>query len=263
MSYDVSVLSGYQYKEGIKISMKTAILMVVVAFMIAVCGCMMITYTVAENYANSTTYLESRISAYQTQVEDLETRLSTTSAQYESQIESLNAEIATLESIANQSASEMYALSEKYYYVLRDAPEGEGVDMALIAYMDEKAKEKNVSAHLAWGMIEHESGYIATAQNPTSTARGLGQFLRSTARTFYEQDRFLGHGEGTYTHDMIDNPYLAVDLITEYLQYLYENYGDTKTMLRYYSGSNNDNYYYEVQSYMQSVGTDITVATYY
>ena len=62
---------------------------------------------------------------------------------------------------------------------------------------------------------------------------------------------------------MIDNPYLAVDLITEYLQYLYENYGDTKTMLRYYSGSSNDNYYYEVQSYMQSVGTDITVATYY
>lgn len=112
MSYDMSALSGYQYKEGIKVSAKTAILMVVVAFMIAVCGCIMVTYTVAENYANSTAYLESRISAYQTQVEDLETRLSTTSAQYESQIESLNAEMTTLESIANQSASKMYALSE-------------------------------------------------------------------------------------------------------------------------------------------------------
>ena len=262
MSYDVSAL-GYSYREGIKINTRTAIMLVVIAFMIALTGCIMITYGVAKNYSNALAYHESQVASYSAQVTELNTQISEVTTQYESQLIDLKSEIASLEEIANANAAEMYALSEKYYYVLRDAPEGEGVDMAVIAYMDEKCQEKNVSAHLAWGMIEHESGYIATAQNPNSTARGLGQFLRSTARTFYEQERFLGHGEGTYTHDMIDNPYLAVDLITEYMQYLYENYGDTKTMLRFYSGSGNDNYYYEVQSYMQSVGTDITVATYY
>lgn len=260
MYYDIAAFAGtlnenYERNRYLRKCVYFAILITFILQMGVFCAFYSITKYLVSNTASSYKY---SIEMYKGTISELETTISTK----EEEISNLELEVAQLGVSATEEANYEFSLYKEYWYVLRDAPVGEGVDMAVIAYMDEKAQEKNINPHLAWGMIEHESKYIATAQNSTSTARGLGQFLKSTAKTFYEQERFLGHGEGTYSHDMIDNPYVAVDLITEYLQYLYENYTDTKTMLRFYSGSDNDNYYYAVQNYMQSVGTDITVATY-
>ncbi len=78
-------------------------------------------------------------------------------------------------------------------------------------YAKRKVTEKWDVSHypaLAW-IIDHESGWSHTAQNPHSSAYGLAQFINATW--------------GLVGCKKTDDPYVQVDCMIKYVDYMYDN----------------------------------------
>ena len=198
--------------------------------------------------------IEEVAQGYNDQIQLLESQL----AEKASEIETLQAQLAEIQTEKEQDAEYVFSIAKKFDYVIEEAPVDGGVTIDLLVYTDERCKEYNINPHLLWAIVDIESSYQAVIDNAHSSARGLGQFLESTARTFYE--KYLQYG--TYDHSYAYDPYISIDLIVEYLSYLQTNYHDTKTMVRFYSGRSDDVYYSWVKSEMSPHGFDAAVNTY-
>ena len=213
-------------------------------------------------------YYESKMDdmkeEYNAQLELKEKEYQATLTTYTDRITELENEI----SVKNNQITKLeedrtadFATLQKYWYVFKEANSQGGVTTDLIVYADQLGQEKDINPHLAWAIIDVESDYTSKIDSNRSTARGLGQFLESTARSIYEN--YLGHGAGTYNHSLAYDPYVNMDLIFEYLRYLKESYnGDIYEMLRRYSGSETNAYYTKVNNEMSQYGHDILKITY-
>lgn len=155
------------------------------------------------------------------------------------------------------TTEEIFTLSQKYWYVLRDMTENVGFGIEEIAYLDALCKEENLNPHIMWCFYDVESEYNSQVDNYSgSSARGLGQILESTAEYLYEEK--LGLGE--YTHDMAydvkTNMLLTVTLVMEYiddgLQYAIEKY----------SGDTSGTYYDKFMSVVEDHKVDVSMVTY-
>ena len=222
-------------------------------------------------------YIDIQVSYYQAKLDQASRNLETTYTELSATIDTyrtkladmqaewdeLNAMLVAIEAQLDNETEYDFSLFDKYSYIADTAPENAGITIDLIAYNDELCKEADLNPHLIWAIVDTESSYNPTAKNANSSARGLGQFLESTARTFYEDERFLGHGEGSYDHDMITNPYLAVELMVEYLTYLRDTRGDDITsIIAGYRGKNDTYYFNDLASNMERAGSSIYQLTY-
>jgi hypothetical protein len=86
------------------------------------------------------------------------------------------------------------------------------------------------------GLVAQESSWNPTARNPTSTARGLTQMLRSTAEA-------PGFGLPSVAYDDLDKPDVALAAGARYFKAMLDrNGGDVRLALRdYYAGPGNTN----------------------
>lgn len=155
------------------------------------------------------------------------------------------------------TTEEVFALSQNYWYVLRDMTENVGFGIEEIAYLDTLCKEENLNPHIMWCFYDVESEYNSQVDNYSgSSARGLGQILESTAKYLYEEKL----GLGDYTHDMAynvkTNMLLTVTLVMEYiddgLQYTVEKY----------SGDTSGTYYNKFMEAAEDHQVDVSVVTY-
>lgn len=180
--------------------------------------------------------LQEEVDKYKQQYEELDSNYQSDISEQEETIQKLQKEIED-DSLLD------FTLAKRYYYVIKEAPENGGVTLDLIKFTDDLCAEKNVNPHLVWAIVDVESDYNTTAASSKSTARGLGQFLASTGKIFYEDSRFMNRG--TYSHDYAYDPYINIEMMIWYLEYLSDSYGaDLLTMLQFYSGDTGGKSYY-------------------
>lgn len=118
--------------------------------------------------------------------------------------------------------------------------------------------ERDDIIDIVLGIYYVESRFDPLAASTKSTARGWGQFLRSTAKWIWE-DR-MGNGTGSYNHDMAFDKQVNMALTCNYLSYLLETYnGDVSRALIAYNGSElGKEYPRKVQEYvMANAGINI------
>lgn len=155
------------------------------------------------------------------------------------------------------TTEEIFVLSQKYWYVLRDMTENVGFGMEEIAYLDALCKEENLNPHIMWCFYNVESKYNSQVDNYSgSSARGLGQILESTAEYLYE-DKL---GLGDYTHDMAynvkTNMLLTVTLVMEYID------DGLQYTVKKYSGDASGTYYNKFMEVAEDHQVDVSVVTY-
>lgn len=198
---------------------------------------------------------------------DYEIKLSNYQSTYQSTIDDLEANYTTLQTLYDKLSDDVQIEGEatfstlaKYSYVLEDANPNCGLTVGMIQLADNLCKEKDVNPDIIWTIIKVESGYCTDAQNPTSTARGLGQILSSSGKMIYE--KLMGNGTGTYTHEMAFNGYTNLEMMITYIAYLKDTYGNLQTMINSYSGDQSGSYYAKFAKYMQEFGHNLNDITY-
>lgn len=160
-----------------------------------------------------------------------------------SEKETLEAQIKSLQDRIDEENQYDFGLMKEYWYVIKEAPLKGGVEFELIQHVENLCKEKDINPHLVWAMIDVESDYIANIDNAVSSARGLGQFLKSTAELFYSKAQFMNRG--TYDHKYAYDPYINTEMMVWYLEYLRDSYNeDLLTMMQRYSGDTGGTTYY-------------------
>ena len=81
----------------------------------------------------------------------------------------------------------------------------------------ENGKKYNFHPALVFALIYKESRFDTLAKNPNSSARGYGQFIKSTGRTMYK----MLTKKNDYNHQlMAQNPRYSIPMIFEYLNYI-------------------------------------------
>lgn len=235
-----------------------------------ICGVMIATILfvsfMMSAYELFTAEIEELNAQYVEEISTLNTQHLAETSELQATIQDLTAEVSARDEqiIAIQQIHEeedtavSLGLMKKYLYVIQDAPTNEGVTLDLIAYTDQLCRDRNVNPHLVWAIIYHESRYQANAHNPRTDARGLGQFIPRTGRAIYQDYLNLG----TYSHDLAYDPYVNVELITEYLRDINTRCSNNRDVLDEYGGYTAGQYYEEIAAYMTNVGTDPTVMIY-
>ena len=95
----------------------------------------------------------------------------------------------------------------------------------------------------------------ATAQNASSTAKGYGQFLNSTSRFVYTQLM----GEKKWSPSVALDGDIGLEMICEYINYLYEKSGkDLTRTITAYRGLYDPGYVAKINSYLKKSGTSIS-----
>ena len=113
---------------------------------------------------------------------------------------------------------------EQYDYALFNKYTGERNDLNYdyIKLLEELTLYKpvnDIDLYLSWINIESEG--IASAKNPNSTAKGFGQFLDSTSQSVYNTYLVDKYQLEWYPNIVIDHPDIALDMMVEYVNYLY------------------------------------------
>ncbi|MCM1230215.1 MAG: transglycosylase SLT domain-containing protein [Ruminococcus flavefaciens] len=184
-------------------------------------------------YAAQATSYETKISQYTTTLANVdqeresliysaEMELNDTIETYENreqyhtnQIAELNATIDTLnqkiETLTNAQAAEFDRFKE-YWYIFEHAPKNSGLTLDHIRYSWEVCETWNVNPQLMWAIYDVESDFNPNDDSSLSSARGLGQTLESTATMIWEN--VLGHGKGSYNHQMAYDPYVNIEIST-------------------------------------------------
>lgn len=148
-------------------------------------------------------------------------------------------------------------LLDTYHYALYDTG-GRRTDITsdLLKYLETKCQEWGLNPHFVLGVMMTESEGHANAKNPSSTASGLGQTLRGTGKSVWED--ILGHGKGSYNHSMAFDPYVSTDMTVAYLGTLVRQRGGLHRAIQSYRGKNNvKSYESSINSYMQKGGVSL------
>lgn len=148
-------------------------------------------------------------------------------------------------------------IMSKYYYVFKtmdDYGTKDRLSFSHMVFLDEQCKEKNIDPHVVLGLYNLESRFNTSAQNANSTARGVGQFLRSTGQYIY--DKYLDYDKPYDHYSMAIDPYINIEMTVSYLAHLSDIYnGNMEQVLIAYNGGELGNDYYErIDKYMVSRG---------
>ena len=174
---------------------------------------------------------------------------------YENQITELKAEIETISNTFDEyrdSSAYDFQILQKYWYVLRDAPDNSGLAISDLIYLDELAESKDLNPHIMTCIYKKESGYTVKIDNSKSSARGLGQILSSTGKSLYENVLQLGTYSHVYAYDAVTNITLTMELIDRNID------SGLYNAIAIYSGDSSGNYYQSLLSVAASYGVDIT-----
>ena len=99
-----------------------------------------------------------------------------------------------------------------------------------------------------------ESRGRENAQNVASSAKGYGQFLNSTSKFVYTQLM----GEKNWTPSVALDGDVGLEMICEYINYLYEKCGrDLSATITAYRGCHDPGYVAKINSYLHKSGTSI------
>lgn len=225
-----------------------------IAMMIAMVAIMVVAMDAVSSYYQN--QINKISQTYAQNLEVLETK-------YQGQIDELNAtieeqntlvETLTAETTAQRADSaEMFELARKYWYVFRDAPDNSGLTMDDMAYLDNLCKEKDLNPHIMWCIYDNESGYTAVIDNFSgSSARGLGQVLKSTGKAMYENIMKLG----TYSHDMAYDPQINMNITTTMIDRNIDN--GLKNAIALYSGDATGAYYNKILATAANHGVSLS-----
>jgi len=137
---------------------------------------------------------------------------------------------------------------DKYYYVFEQIDKKKTpnpITFSNLVTLDNECKKASLDPHMVVGLFNLESKFNTEAKNNTSTATGLGQFLKGTGNSIY--NKFLDQEE-KYDHaTMATDGETAVKMTVAYLKYLLDNNGnDIKQALISYNGGELGPKYYEV-----------------
>ena len=114
---------------------------------------------------------------------------------------------------------------EKYDYAMFsqwDSEKRNDLNYDYIAELEELVAFKpvdDIDFYLSWILIESDG--VATAKNPNSTAKGFGQFLDGTSQSVYNTYLADKYGMEWYPDIVIEHPDIALDMMVEYVNYLY------------------------------------------
>jgi len=148
----------------------------------------------------------------------------------------------TLSTIEEIQAAD-FQLLQKYWYVLRDASPDSGLTLEVLRYADEQCQQWDVNPDWMWHVYQHETGWTTEIDNKQgSGARGLGQVMPATGKEMWE--RVLGHGEGTFSLDMLYDPYVNVEITVAIIGRNLDKNGSMRAALKLYSGGSST--YYDV-----------------
>ncbi len=144
-----------------------------------------------------------------------------------SEIQGLYNTLQTLQTQAITQKRELQNLAGSikiHVYIM----EKTGLGLEAATTMIQESRDRGIPIQIFLGLFDYESDFNVRAKNPESTARGLGQFLDSTAR-WVAQERGV-----PYTYDMLDDPVYSIRHTAWYLEYLYKRHGSWPKALHGY-----------------------------
>lgn len=129
-------------------------------------------------------------------------------------------------------------LLDRYSFALYDTSGNRNdITPELLEYIEETCNENGIEPELMLSIVMTESEGHANAHSKKSTATGLCQLLKRTAKHCYND--LLGYDD-TYIHDMSYNPELNVQMAVAYMSELKdENNGSMYKALQGYRGKKN------------------------
>lgn len=171
-------------------------------------------------FAVERTAYERRITTLETEKEVVTQRLTNTQNE--------------LENILSLQQAD-FQLLQKYWYVLKEADPKDGLTLEVLRFADQECQKWDVNPDWMWHVYQHESHWTTEIDNAAgSGARGLGQVMPSTGKEMWE--RILGHGAGTFTLDMLYDPYVNVEITVAIIGRNLEKYDSMSKALELYSG---------------------------
>lgn len=143
------------------------------------------------------------------------------------------------------SSEEDFDLLRKYWYVFQRAGDNSGLSIDVIRHVEEVCEKWDVNPHWMWAVYWEESNFRAKIDNTSgSGARGLGQVMPSTGKSYWEN--VLGNGAGSFKTDMLYDPYVNVDITVAIIGRNLSNGQTMYQVLNQYSGGGGKVYFNEV-----------------
>jgi len=113
----------------------------------------------------------------------------------------------------------------------------------------------DVDLYLSWIMIECEGH--SNCRNKTSTAKGFAQFLDGTGKSVYNKYLVDKYDIEYYPDIVIDRPDICIDMMQEYVNYLYEETHDLNKTIDWYRGLHDEPYLKLFNKYLANNGKSI------
>ena len=254
--YEVGInIRGYIKKFLIGCILSAVITAVVIITMVAVCVGPGIARMADEHSAAIEKLNITWTNKIQEERSVLEQQYHTDKSALDIEVQNLTAELEETRSHLDQittayddmrdSQKEDFELLREFWYVFRYAEKDSGITADLVRYADDVGKAGNINPHWIWSIYWKESNfrtYIDSASG--SGARGLGQVMPSTGKSYYEN--ILGRGR--FTTDMLYDPYVNVDITVAILSRNFSVSGSVYETLNQYSGGGGMSYYNDVIS---------------
>ena len=154
-----------------------------------------------------------------------------------------------------EEVTEKLELYEKYDYALFFGGKRNDITYDQLVTLEECIDESSIpdpDLILSWVMVESHG--FTGANNPTSSAKGYGQFLDGTSKFVYT--KLLG--EQGWTPSVAYDGETNIRMMVAYTDYLYDYYGGPYGMLKGYTGSSNpeflSSYTSKLNSYLNHAG---------
>lgn len=200
--------------------------------------------TVAKNQ------MENQIKDYEATINDLYDACEVLDNQNKSLVASNEEYYSKLEEVTDKL--ELY---EKYDYALFFGGKRNDITYDQLVTLEECIDESSIpdpDLILAWVMVESHG--FTGANNPTSSAKGYGQFLDGTSKFVYT--KLLGEKE--WTPSVAFDGETNIRMMVAYTDYLYDYYGGPYGMLKGYTGSSNpeflNSYTSKLNTYLRHAG---------
>lgn len=147
-------------------------------------------------------------------------------------------------------------LYEEFEWALVNHGERTDITYEQLKTLPELLKDKKVnSEHLVLAIAMTESKGKEDAQNMSSSAKGYGQFLNSTSKFVYTKLM----GNSNWTPSVALDGDVGLEMICEYINYLYENNGrDLTKTITAYRGVYDPGYLAKINQYLAKSNTSLS-----
>lgn len=210
----------------------------------------------------TTRTINNLFESYKSRIAELETELNAIEARHAEEVTALENEVTGLKSVLEAVEKEEqanFAYIKKYSYVLREASVDSGITIDLMYYLDEQCKRWDIPVTMMYAIMKIESTYNTNSTNTTSGARGLGNVMPETGKSYWEN--VLGYGRGSFKTEMLYDPYVNVEIMCAHI-------GRNKNLGLYnnidrYSGGGGRSYYNKLIEYCKDYGFNLSDSTCY